>query len=54
MVTADVKQAAVIVSRWYGGIQLGPKRFRCIVQAAADALQMAGVCQTKREDLLVE
>lgn len=32
----------VIVSRWYGGIHLGPDRFRLINQVAREALVMGG------------
>lgn len=32
----------VVVSRWYGGIQLGPDRFRHINNAARQCLQQAG------------
>ena len=33
-----VWNAMVVVSRWYGGVQLGPDRFRIINQTARDAL----------------
>ena len=32
----------LVVTRWYGGIQLGPDRFRIINQTARDALVKAG------------
>ncbi|KAJ5223678.1 hypothetical protein N7468_008220 [Penicillium chermesinum] len=34
----DVWNVLVVVSRWYGGIQLGPARFRLINDAGRDAL----------------
>ena len=38
----NVWDAMVVVSRWYGGVQLGPDRFRLINQAARDALVKGG------------
>lgn len=32
----------VVVSRWYGGVKLGPDRFRLINQAARDAVVKGG------------
>ena len=37
----DVKNAIVVVSRWYGGIHLGPDRFRHINNAARQVLSAA-------------
>lgn len=34
----DVWNVVVVISRWYGGIHLGPDRFRIINQVARDAL----------------
>lgn len=34
----DVWDCLVVVSRWYGGVKLGPDRFRLINQAARDAI----------------
>ncbi|KAK4989577.1 hypothetical protein LTR66_007026 [Elasticomyces elasticus] len=34
----DVWDVMVVVSRWYGGVQLGPDRFRIINSVARDAL----------------
>ena len=34
----DVWNCLVVVSRWYGGVKLGPDRFRLISQAARDAI----------------
>lgn len=38
----DVWNVLVVVSRWYGGIQLGPARFRLINDVARDALVKGG------------
>ncbi|KIW07327.1 uncharacterized protein PV09_02177 [Verruconis gallopava] len=38
----DVWNVMVVVTRWYGGILLGPDRFRLINSAARDALVKAG------------
>ncbi|KAI7183652.1 hypothetical protein D0869_06853 [Hortaea werneckii] len=38
-----VWDAMVVVTRWYGGVQLGPDRFRIINQTARDALVKAGL-----------
>lgn len=34
----DVRDVVVVVTRWYGGVKLGPDRFRLINAAARDAL----------------
>ncbi|KAI1867998.1 hypothetical protein JX265_004051 [Neoarthrinium moseri] len=39
----DLWDVMVIVSRWYGGHKLGPRRFALINQAARDAFVKAGV-----------
>ncbi|EGC46975.1 conserved hypothetical protein [Histoplasma capsulatum var. duboisii H88] len=38
----DVWDVVVVVTRWYGGVKLGPDRFRIINTAARDALLKAG------------
>lgn len=38
-----VWNAMVVVTRWYGGIQLGPDRFRIINQTARDSLVTGGL-----------
>lgn len=38
----DVWNVLVVVSRWYGGIQLGPARFRLINEVGRDALMKGG------------
>ncbi|KAK5137761.1 hypothetical protein LTR08_007333 [Meristemomyces frigidus] len=45
-----VWDAMVVVSRWYGGVQLGPDRFRIINQTARNALVQGGlVLETVKE-----
>ncbi|KAK6591015.1 ximpact-like protein [Cryptosporidium xiaoi] len=39
----DAKNIFVMVTRWYGGIQLGPDRFRHINNAARQTLEKAGL-----------
>ncbi|XP_039765762.1 protein IMPACT-like isoform X2 [Pararge aegeria] len=39
----DQKNTVVVVSRWYGGIQLGPDRFRHINNATRQVIQQAGL-----------
>lgn len=41
----DVWDVMVVVTRWYGGVHLGPDRFRLINTAARDALVQAGFTQ---------
>jgi len=40
----------VVVTRWYGGVQLGPDRFRIINQTARDAVVKAGFAQAKEQE----
>ncbi|KAF7509119.1 hypothetical protein GJ744_008346 [Endocarpon pusillum] len=46
----DVWDAVVVVSRWYGGVKLGPDRFRLINQAAREALLRAGFGEVGEEE----
>lgn len=39
----DVWNVIVVVSRWYGGIQLGPDRFKHINSAAREAVIRSGL-----------
>ncbi|XP_063393781.1 protein IMPACT-like [Cydia fagiglandana] len=39
----DQKNTLVVVSRWYGGIQLGPDRFRHINNATRQVIEQAGL-----------
>ncbi|XP_067142631.1 protein IMPACT-B-like isoform X2 [Centruroides vittatus] len=46
----DVKNVIVVVSRWYGGIHLGPERFKHINNVARDLLQQQNfILQQKKE-----
>lgn len=39
----DVRNIVVVVSRWYGGVHLGPDRFRLINNAARQVIEKAGL-----------
>ena len=39
----ECQNILVVVSRWYGGIQLGPDRFKHINNAAKNVLEIAGI-----------
>ncbi|OQR95288.1 impact [Thraustotheca clavata] len=41
------ENVAVVVTRWYGGIQLGPDRFKHIANAARNVLEANGFIQKK-------
>ncbi|ETI24261.1 hypothetical protein G647_03630 [Cladophialophora carrionii CBS 160.54] len=43
----DVWNVLVVVSRWYGGVKLGPDRFRLINQVGRDALVKGGFVKVK-------
>jgi hypothetical protein len=45
----DVWNVVVVVTRWYGGIQLGPARFRIINDVGRDALVKGGFTKEKEE-----
>lgn len=44
----NVRNVLVVVSRWYGGILLGPARFMYITDAARGVLQQGGYLQQSR------
>ncbi|MCJ1397584.1 eIF2 kinase Gcn2p negative regulator [Xylographa trunciseda] len=44
----DVWNVLVMVSRWYGGVKLGPDRFRIISAVAREALVEGGFDQTSK------
>ncbi|KAF2090725.1 UPF0029-domain-containing protein [Saccharata proteae CBS 121410] len=46
----DVWGVMVVVTRWYGGVQLGPDRFRLINSAAREALVMGGWAKEKEKE----
>ena len=41
----ESEDVCVVVSRWFGGVHLGPQRFQCINNAARDALIRAGAAK---------
>lgn len=42
-----VVNVLVVVSRWYGGIALGPARFKCMSDVGMEALQNGGYLESK-------
>lgn len=46
----DVWDVVVVVTRWYGGVKLGPDRFRIINAVARDALLKAGFAKSEGGD----
>ncbi|OAG04765.1 UPF0029-domain-containing protein [Paraphaeosphaeria sporulosa] len=46
----DVWNVMVVVTRWYGGIQLGPDRFRIINTASREALVLGGFARDTKEE----
>ena len=44
----DVKNTIVVVSRWYGGVKLGPARFTHINNAARLLLERCGCLQADK------
>ena len=50
MQVMDVWDVVVVVTRWYGGVQLGPDRFRIINNCARDALVLGGFAKAKTAD----
>jgi putative IMPACT (imprinted ancient) family translation regulator len=50
MQAMDLWDAAVVVTRWYGGVQLGSKRFRLITAVARDAFVRAGMAEGKEKE----
>lgn len=45
---ADARNVIVVVSRWFGGVHLGPARFKHFANTARDALEEAGFLQPKK------
>lgn len=43
----DVTNVLVVVTRWFGGVKLGPDRFRIINNVARDALVQAGFAKVE-------
>ncbi|KAF2626568.1 UPF0029-domain-containing protein [Macroventuria anomochaeta] len=46
----DVWNVMVVVTRWYGGVHLGPDRFRLINTAAREALVLGGFLKDNKEE----
>ncbi|KAI5286312.1 eIF2 kinase Gcn2p negative regulator [Ascosphaera aggregata] len=46
----DAWNVMVVVSRWFGGIKLGPERFRAINSVAKDALSRGGWNESGNQD----
>ncbi|KAL0259136.1 hypothetical protein SLS55_006641 [Diplodia seriata] len=46
----DAWDVVVVVTRWYGGVQLGPDRFRLINQAARDAVVAGGFVREEKKE----
>lgn len=46
----DVWNAMVVVTRWYGGVLLGPDRFRIINTAAREALVLGGFAKEGKDN----
>ncbi len=42
MQVADVRNVVVVVSRWFGGVLLGPSRFTAINNTARELLEQLG------------
>lgn len=49
MQVMDVWDAMVVVTRWYGGVLLGPKRFALINAVARDGFVRAGLVEEKKK-----
>ncbi|GAB7351116.1 hypothetical protein MBLNU459_g1578t1 [Dothideomycetes sp. NU459] len=50
----DVWGVMVVITRWYGGVQLGPDRFRIINSAARDAFVKGGYVKEAGKDIKPE
>lgn len=46
----DLWDAVVVVTRWYGGVKLGPRRFAIINAVACDAFVRAGMVADRERD----
>ncbi|KAG5925348.1 hypothetical protein E4U53_003338 [Claviceps sorghi] len=49
MQVMDVWGVVVVVSRWFGGVKLGPRRFAVINAVARDAMVRAGVVEAREK-----
>ena len=48
-VSQEVNNVLVVVTRYFGGIHLGPDRFKHINQAARNALELGGFLDSASE-----
>lgn len=46
----EIWDAMVVVSRWYGGVKLGPRRFAVINGVARDGFVRAGMVEEKKDE----
>lgn len=46
----DIWDAMVVVTRWYGGVHMGPRRFAVINSVARDGFVRAGMVDDKEKD----
>ena len=46
----ECENVFVMVSRWYGGVKLGPDRFKHINNATRNVLEIAGVVDKNKND----
>ncbi|XP_071957504.1 protein IMPACT-B-like isoform X2 [Antedon mediterranea] len=50
----DLKNVLMVVSRWYGGILLGPDRFKHINNSARNLIQQLGLINSKSDNAKVK
>ncbi|KAF4344498.1 YIH1 Piecemeal microautophagy of the nucleus (PMN) [Fusarium beomiforme] len=50
MQVMDIWDAMVVVTRWYGGVQLGPRRFALINTVARDGFVKAGLVREEKQE----
>ncbi|KAF4443853.1 hypothetical protein F53441_11312 [Fusarium austroafricanum] len=50
MQVMDIWDAMVVVTRWYGGVQLGPRRFALINAVARDGFVTAGLVKEEKQE----
>jgi putative IMPACT (imprinted ancient) family translation regulator len=46
----EVENVVVVVTRWFGGIHLGPDRFKDINNVARNALEECGFIQQQQQN----
>ncbi|KAH7489313.1 hypothetical protein FOMA001_g3150 [Fusarium oxysporum f. sp. matthiolae] len=50
MQVMDIWDAMVVVTRWYGGVQLGPRRFALINAVARDGFVKSGLVKEEKQE----